>query len=65
MTLALTARLNFDPKGILTNSWIHDMAHAFVYARAVAVRSGLHQTPPARRLQPRRARGRGYSVRTR
>lgn len=33
MPLAATARITFDPKGILLSRWIHDMAHRLSAAR--------------------------------
>ncbi|MEE8425233.1 MAG: hypothetical protein V3S11_05365 [Elusimicrobiota bacterium] len=33
MPLAATARITFDPEGILHSRWIHDMAHRLSAAR--------------------------------
>lgn len=59
MPLAAFARLNFRPGSILSSRWAHDMAHALIYARQMALRAGnLVPTcrpapPPAPRRSPR------------
>ena len=37
MPIALTAKFEFDPEGILRSRWKHDMAHRIVIARERAL----------------------------
>ncbi|HVE13279.1 MAG TPA: hypothetical protein VNI01_07795 [Elusimicrobiota bacterium] len=37
MPLILSARVTFDPRGILLDRWRHDMAHVLAKARARAL----------------------------